>query len=90
MDLTGDLIHDICTSVEPEFEMSDEVCEIYNSVDHAVSFEMSDSESGDNLYDVDTSFVSSGSLYLPTPQKLAKQSLSIVPMPEKKKIVLWI
>lgn len=28
-------------------------------------------------------FISSGSLYLPTPQKLAKQGLSIVPMPKK-------
>ena len=87
MDLTEDLFHDMCTSVEPEFEMPDEVCEIDNSLDHAVPFEMSDSESGDdNLYDVDTSFVSevsSGSLYLPTPQKLAKQSLPIVPMPKK-------
>ena len=67
--------------------MPDEVCEIDNSLHHAVSFEMSDLESGDdNLYDVDTSFVSkvsSGSLYLPTPQKLAKQSLPIVPMPKK-------
>ena len=44
-----------------------------------------------SLYDIDTSFVSevsSGSLYLPTPQKLAKQNLPVVPCP--KKFVLWI
>ena len=94
LDLTEDLFHDdMCTSVEPEFEVPDEVCEIDNSLDHEVSyydyqsasFEISDSESGDDLYDIDTSFVSevsSGSLYLPTPQKLAKQNLPVVPMPK--------
>ena len=51
----------MCTSVEPEFEISDEVCEIDNSLDHEVSydyqsssFEISDSESGDDdLYDME-------------------------------------
>ena len=46
---------------------------------------MSDFSDDDHLYDGDTFVceVSSGSLYLPTPQKLAKQSLHIVPMPKK-------
>ena len=34
LDLTEDLFHDMCTSVEPEFEIPDEVCEIDNSLDH--------------------------------------------------------
>ena len=67
LDLTEDLFHDnMCTSVEPEFKIPDKVYEIDNSLDHEVSyyynyqsaFEISDSESGDDLYDIDTSFVS--------------------------------
>ena len=92
MDSTEDFSRD--TSVEPEFLISNEVCDTDNSLnsevscyDHqSASFEMSDFSDDDHLYDGDTSFVSevsSGSLYLPTPQKLAKQSLPIVPMPKK-------
>ena len=88
MDSTEDFSRD--TSVEPEFLISNEVCDTLNGevcYDHrSASFEMSDFNDDDHLYDGDTSFVSevsSGSLYLPTPQKLAKQSLPIVPMPKK-------
>ena len=92
MDLTRDLI--IGTSMEVDIQIPDEVSAIDNSLDseeschdyRSTSLDISDCGDSDHLCDADTSFVSevsSDSLYLPTPQKLAKQSLPVVPMPKK-------
>ena len=95
MDLTRNLF--IGTSMEVDIQIPNEVSAIDNSLDseeschdyRSTSFDISDCSDSDHLCDADTfvSEVSSDSLYLPTPQKLAKQSLPVVPMP--KKICLW-
>ena len=90
MDSTDNLVHDISMEVE----ILDEVCDTDNSLDSEVScydyqsdsFKKSDCSDDDHLCDLDTSFISaasSNSLYLPTPQKLAKRFLPVVPMSKK-------
>ena len=92
MDSTTDLING--TSMEVDIQILDEVSATDNSLDSEVSccdyqstsFDISVCSDSDHLCDADTSFVSevsSDSLYLPTPQKLAKQSLPVVPMPKR-------